>query len=336
MMQGIDSVILLLFKEIIFQINIIVMKKIITTSVFLIAVTLCFAQQEQQYTQFMYNKLAINPGYAGSHDAGCFTALYRNQWIGLEGAPKTQMLSFDTPLLHNRIGVGLNLTRTTIGITEKWTADGSYAYRVALGRGTLGLGVQASIRYFGNDYTDSRLVATQAISSDGGIPVGDQSKYVPNFGAGLYYSTENYYFGISAPRFLKNNIDFNSLSGVLGREVPHLFFMTGLLWKISETAKLQPQALFKYADNSPFDADFNLNLILQDKYTVGVTYRVGGSSLTGIGESLDFLVAAHLNANLLFGLSYDITLSEIKDYNSGSIEVILRYCLASPEGEDVI
>lgn len=213
------------------------MKKIFTTFFFLLTTILAYSQQEPQYTQFMYNKLAMNPGYAGSRDGACFTGIYRNQWIGLEGAPKTAMFSFDMPLMAERVGIGLNLNRSTIGITEKWTIDGIYAYRIPIGKGHLGVGIQASVRYIGSNYTDSRLVATQSISSDGGIPVGDQSKYVPNFGAGLYYSTNKFYIGFSAPRFLDNNIDFNSLSGVLGKEVPHVYFMTGLLWEISKNAK---------------------------------------------------------------------------------------------------
>ncbi len=313
------------------------MKKLIfTTLLFCGLSTLLLGQQEQHYTQFMYNKLALNPGYAGSHDAACFTGIYRSQWIGLEGAPETQILSFDMPLLNKRVGVGMNIVRNTIGISEKWTIDGIYTYRVRLGRGTLGLGVQASVRYFGMDFTDSRLRATQAISSDGGIPVGAQNKYVPNFGAGLYYSTEKYYIGLSAPRFLQNNIDFNNLSGVLGREVPHLYLMTGILWQINQTTKLQPQLLLKYVDNTPFDIDVNVNAIFMDRYTVGVTYRAGGSSEVGFGESIDFLVAAQLNKQFLLGFSYDITLSEIKDYNSGSIEAVVRYCLDAAEGEEII
>jgi type IX secretion system PorP/SprF family membrane protein len=304
------------------------MKKIITTILFSISVILCFSQQEPQYTQFMYNKLAMNPGYAGSHNSACFTGVYRNQWIGLEGAPKTQLFSFDMPLASKRVGIGLNINRSTIGISERLTIEGDYAYRIQIGKGFLGLGIQASVRYIGNNYADSRLVATQSISSDGGIPVGAQSMYVPNFGAGLYYSSDKFYIGLSVPRFLENSIDFNSLSEVLGKEVPHVYFMTGLLWQLNKNAKLQPQILMKYAQNTPFAMDLNLNLILIEKLTLGLTYRVGGSSAKGSGESLDVLFAIQASRQLLLGFSYDITLSEIKDHSNGSIEAVIRYCLA--------
>ena len=312
------------------------MKKIIFTTVFSLAFLLTMAQQEQQYTQFMYNKLGLNPGYAGSRDATCLTGIYRTQWIGLEGAPKTQLVSLNMPLLNRRIGIGLNIARNTIGISERWTIDGIYAYRLRLGRGTLGIGVQGSIRYIGMDYTDNRLVGSQPINTDGSIPVGIKSKYVPNFGAGLYYNTERFYIGLSAPRFLKNSIDFSEVSNVESKEVDHIFVMAGVLFSLSENIALQPQVLLKYADNSPFDVDVNASLIFMEKYTVGLTYRLGGSSATGGGESIDLLVGAQFTDHLLFGLSYDLTLSEIKEYSSGSVEAVVRYCFGSSEGEDII
>lgn len=311
------------------------MKKILTF-IFTASAILCYSQQEPQYTQFMYNKLSLNPGYAGSRETACFTGVYRNQWIGLEGAPKTMLVSFDTPLSGKRIGLGFNINRTTIGISEKWTMEGDYVYRIKLGKGFLGMGIQASVRYIGNNYADSRLVATQSITSDGGIPVGDQSRYVPNFGAGLYFNTDRFYIGLSAPRFLENSIDFNSLSGELGKEVSHIYFMTGLLWTLGKNAKLQPQILMKYTQNTPFDADINLNLILIDKLTLGMTYRLGGDSVNGIGESVDLLFAIQATEQLLLGFSYDVTLSGIREYNNGSVEAVIRYCLAGSKTTDVV
>ena len=313
------------------------MKKLITTAIFSFAVLLCMAQQEQQYTQFMYNKLHLNPGYAGSHDAACITALIRSQWIGLEGAPKTQLVSFNTPLLNKRVGVGITLLRHTIGITTKWTAEGSYAYRIRLARGELGLGVQASVRYFGKDFSDPRLVTTTGtVAGDGSIPDGTQSKYVPNFGAGIYYQTNKFYFGVSVPRLLNNNIDFSSDNIVVGKEALHLNVMAGYDVYLNDDIKLKPQVLVKYAQNSPLDADINLSLVYKERYSLGATYRLGGSTVTGFGESIDLLLAAQITDNLLFGLGYDITLSDIKDYNDGSIEALLRYCFGKSEGEDII
>ena len=134
---------------------------------------------------------------------------------------------------------------------------------------------------------------------------------------------------------MDNNIDFNSLSGAIGKEVPHLYFMTGLLWEISKNANLQPQILLKYAQNTPLDADLNLSLIFIEKLTLGLTYRIGGSSVNGAGESLDLLFAIQASEQFLLGFSYDITLSELKSHSSGSLEAVVRLCLEGKKGEAV-
>ncbi|MFK7933654.1 MAG: PorP/SprF family type IX secretion system membrane protein, partial [Saprospiraceae bacterium] len=120
------------------------MKKYTTLFSFLILLALtATAQQDQQYTQFMFNKLGYNPGYAGSQNAACITAIARNQWIGLEGAPETQALTFNMPVSGQRVGVGANIIRNTIGESENVTVDAAYAYRIPMGNGMLGLGMQA-------------------------------------------------------------------------------------------------------------------------------------------------------------------------------------------------
>jgi type IX secretion system PorP/SprF family membrane protein len=311
------------------------MRSIILGVIILFSVKV-IAQQEQQYTQFMYNKLSINPGYAGSTDAGCFSAIYRKQWIGLEGAPETQLLSFNTPLLNRRVGVGLTILRHSIGIENRISLEGSYSYRIQVGRGTLGLGIMPSIRRRTVDWNDSRLKGTQPIGVDGAIAGGFQSKWLFNVGVGAYYSTNKYYVGVSLPRILKNNIDFSEVGSIISKEVHHAYLMTGLLVNVNDKIKLQPQILVKYAQNSPLDFDLNLMGIFMEKFNAGLTYRAGGSKETGIGESLDVLVGAQLTRNLMFGLSYDITLSEVKNYSNGSIEAILRYCLGKSEGKEYI
>ena len=294
------------------------------------------AQQEQQYTQFMYNKLSINPGYAGSKDATDITGIIRSQWLGLDGAPKTQLVSLNMPLVNKRVGVGLSLVRHSISIYNRFSVEATYSYRIRMGRGTLGVGIQGSIRHISANYTDDRLNAIQSLGLDDAIPDLAQNKIVGNFGAGLYFNTSKYYIGISAPRFLKNNIDFNDLGGILAREVPHFSIMGGVVFEINENLDIQPQLLIKYVDNAPFDADVNATFIFKKLYMAGLTYRTGGSSVAGIGESIDLMLGAHIIDNLFFGLSYDMTLSDIKDYNSGSVEGVLRYSFGVSEGEEII
>ncbi|MCC6724108.1 MAG: type IX secretion system membrane protein PorP/SprF [Saprospiraceae bacterium] len=311
------------------------MKNIITTIIFLvIGIVGLQAQQQPHNTQFMYNKLGYNPAFAGSQEAPCVTCIYRQQWLGLNGAPSLAIASFNMPLNNQRVGIGANLSRHSIGITTMYNADLAYAYRVRLGKGTLGIGVQASIRSLENDF--SKTTATQPKEQDGSIPGGVRSKFLFNFGTGVYYNTDKVYFGLSAPRLLENNTDFTNDDVVISREVQHLYLMGGFTLPLSEELSLRPQGLLKYAANAPIDFDANVSLAIQNKYIVGLTYRLGGNQENGNGESLDFLVAGQLTDNLVRGVSYDLTLSAIKDYSSGSIEASVRYCFgkgAATEGD---
>lgn len=302
------------------------MRKFLLFSLFATLSTLVVAQQEAQYTQFMYNKLSYNPAYAGSLDAICATAIVRNQWLGLEGSPESQVFNIDAALPDNRIGIGLNVARSTIGISTNYNADLSYAYRVPLGKGNIGVGLQGSIRSFNADYNDERLISTQGMVIDASIPAGMQNKLTPNFGAGVYYKEDKLYLGFSVPRLLENNIDFSEDATIISQSIRHFYLMGGYVFDVNEKVQIQPQALVKYAENTPLDVDLNVNAIFMNKYMVGASYRVGGSTRGVPAESIDILFSMQINKNVLFGIAYDVTVSEIRDYSSGSIEAMVRYC----------
>ncbi|MBK6901502.1 MAG: type IX secretion system membrane protein PorP/SprF [Saprospirales bacterium] len=301
----------------------------------LVLPSLAFAQQEAHNTQFMYYKLGYNPGFAGAREAPCITAIYRNQWLGIEGAPQMQVLTFNMPLLNQRVGVGVNLSRQSVGITELITFDGIYSYRFPLWRGYLGIGIQGSIRSLSIDFQDERLHGTQPLEIDPAVPDLSQRRFLFNFGTGMYYQGEKFYLGLSAPRLLPNNIDFAESQQTLSREVQHVYLMGGVSIQAGENVRFQPQTLVKFVPNAPIDADVNLSAIFTERYIAGLTYRLGGSS-TGFGESVDILLAAQISKMLFLGFSYDITLSELRDFNTGSMEVLLRVCFGKAEGEDIV
>ena len=300
------------------------------------AITVSFGQQEAQYTQFFYNKLPINPGYAGSQLGPCFSLLYRQQWLGLEGAPESQVFNFHTSAAANRLGLGVNIHRFSIGITESLTFNTVYAYKLLVGQGTLSMGLSAGLRWMTVDYSDDRLVSTQPIGSDDLITGMKESKILPNFGAGIYYRSASYFLGISVPRILQNNLKFNETVDVLSKEIRHLFVMGGLQMKSGDNLLFQPSILLKLVKDAPFDMDVNFSAILKEKYHLGITYRLGGNRKTGFGESIDILAGLHLGEHLFTGLSYDLTLSDIKDYDNGSLEVFLRYCLSKETDNEII
>ncbi len=286
-----------------------------------------FAQQEEQYTQFMHYKLGLNPAYAGSAGDGIsFASLVRNQWAGLEGAPQTQLVSFSTIAWGENVGLGANILRQTIGVTSNYSLETAYSYRLPAPRGYLHLGLQASARMIRTDF--SKLRGTQPIGQDPALPQTLQSRLVPNFGTGIYYYSDNFYLGISIPRLIQNNIDLSDDGGIISREVRHTYLMSGFIVPLADNIQLQPQALFKYVKGAPFDADINLSLIFMEKFIAGASYRIGGSKENGLGESVSLLFSALVAERMLVGFSYDATLSELRRYSNGSIEAVVRFFFA--------
>ncbi len=284
-----------------------------------------WAQQEDQFTQFMHNKLGLNPAYAGATGETRVTALMRQQWLGIEGAPQTQLVTFNMAP-RKRLGVGGTISRSSIGITDRYTLEGSYAYRFELGNGYFGMGLSASMRMLQVRFND--VQANQSVDADGAIPNnGFQSRFVPNFGAGLYYNTKKFYLGVAAPRLLQNSINFANASATLTRERVHVFGMTGFVIPITSNEEiiLQPHILLKYVEGAPFDADINMSVTFNKNFTGGVSYRIGGNKATGTGESIAALFSAQVSDKIMFGLSYDMTLTELRDHNSGSVELFMHY-----------
>ena len=291
------------------------------------------AQQERQYSQFMYNKLAVNPAFAGNLPSLTISGLYRNQWLGIPGAPVTQVLSANIPLSEQRIGLGANLIHSSIGISEMWTLGGMYAYRVPAGNGFISGGVEASVRYYGVNYADSRLQADQDLAIDNAVVNENVSKYVPNVGLGFYYSDASFYAGISAPRLISSNIKFKD-NLLISREVIHLYGMAGYSIGLKDNLFLTPQVMVKYARNAPLSLDANLMLDFADRFSTGVSYRTGNVH-NPVGESIDVLFGFKLIPTLFMGLAYDIPFGEIGRYNKGSLEIMLRYMMPYEENTEV-
>ena len=294
-------------------------------------------QHEQQYSQFMYNKLIFNPGYAGSSDDLTFVAAYRNQWMGFEGAPTSMGLSVDGSLRKDKIGLGMNIFRQTIGIFDNWTMDGVYAYKLKMGpEATLSAGVQASLRYYGANFADSRLRGSQELGIDPAIPMDQINDLSANFGFGLYFSTPHFYAGLSMPRLLNTNVDFVDRELPLSRESRHAFFMTGANIRLSSVLEWTPQVLIKQVSNAPLGWEVFSGFTVLERYTAGLGFRSGGLA-SNLGESIDVLIGFQLSAPLFIGFSYDILISEFRSYSSGSIEAVVRYSFVKePERKERI
>ncbi len=294
------------------------------------ALSLC-AQQEPQYTQFMFNKLVYNPGYAGSFVSPTLTAIYRGQWLGIDGAPNSQVLSYNQPLLNERLGIGGNLSRFSIGITRSFTVDLVYCYRIPMRRGHLGIGLQPSVRNFWQNWGDERLYSATPPTIDVSIPTGIRSKWLVNFGFGLYYANNEsgWYVGASVPRFLQNNIDFSEFGPDVSREERHFNAMGGLTLRPNDDLEIVPQLLLRYVPNAPFSAEVNVMSGLKRKFYGGLTYRGGGDRY---GESVDVLAGLQATKNLFLCLSYDIGLTRLHRLSHGTLEAVVRWWFNPPEG----
>ena len=308
------------------------MNKLLTTFIFLIFISgAAFAQQESQYTQFMHNKLTINPAYAGARDVPSLLALYRNQWGGFEGAPKSILFSFNAPLAADKVGFGLTIENHTKGIQQDWGATMAYSYKIVMNDETnVRFGLQGRIRQITYDFASPNLTPRQS-NDPAIIDNGQGSLYSGNFGIGAYLTHKSFYLGASVPSLLKPIIGFND-GEPTAQERPHIYVMSGITLPISETVKIEPSMLFKYVSGPPLDFDFNVSFIFDDRVSTGLSYRLGGDD-DSFGESIDLTLFYLVSQDLGIGLAYDFTLSKIADYTSGSFEVMLRYDITKRAGD---
>ncbi len=301
-----------------------------STLIFVLLGFSLWAQQEAHYTNFMYNQQLYNPATVGSRNTPSFTALHRSQWIGFEGAPTSQVVSFQTPIMRQRAGVGGTMSRYAIGLNVSWFGSAAYAYNLRLTEHlSFRLGMQATLEYIGVDFGDPRVVVVT--ENDNSLRNGYVENYKANVGVGGYLTYKDmFYFGFSGPQLLPNEIGLNDLTSKTATLAPHRYANLGAAIPVTEQVELMPNFMMKYVDNAPVSFDINFSLRYAKKVTAGVTYRTGGN---GKGDSVDGLVFFQISQKLGAGIGYDYTLSDIREYQSGSVEVLLRYDLRSDEGD---
>lgn len=277
-----------------------------------------YAQQQQHYTQFMYNKLLINPGYAGMREVPSLTAIYRNQWAGFEGAPQSALLSFNSPFFTPRVGIGGTVSHVTIGLQRDLNIQLAYSYAIVADKDfTLRLGLLGSLRSLGLNFQE----ASPYQDIDPSIDNRRINDLYTNAGIGLYGVWRQQVFaGFSVPRLIENSIGLNLDQGVTtARERRHYYANVGGIIPLRKEVRLLTSVLFKYVDNAPLNADINMNLEYK-KFTGGLSYRTGGD---GPGESVDLLAFYQFHPQVGVGAAYDFTLSDLRDYSAGSFELLL-------------
>lgn len=270
------------------------------------------AQQDPQFSQHMFTKLYYNPAVAGANDAICGTLLYRNQWTGFGGEPKTAMLSADMPIDALHGGVGLTVHGIDkLGAGNSLNIKANYAYRAELSNGRLGIGL--GIGYHQESIDGGKLIYNDA--NDANIPTGTESGGSYDLSLGLYYQTDAMYVGLSTSHLTANEIKVGDITTKLDR---HYFLMAGYSYDINSTFAIKPAVMIK-SDIVETQFDLNANLMINSKYWIGGAYR--------FQDAIVVMAGLEIIPNLKLGYSYDITTSRIKTYSSGTHEIVLSYCM---------
>ena len=281
------------------------------------------AQQQPMYSQYMFNMLNINPAYAGSRGVMTATALYRNQWVGIPGAPRTSSFSFDMPLNEKKIGIGFQLYDDRLGIERTTGINAFYAFRFQIsGSGTLSLGLQAGLLNYQANYTEVSTFQPNDPSFAANV-----SGLLPSAAAGVYYNSDKFYIGFSTPALLKTQISYNNaaqIASVTSQDL-HLYLASGFVMNLNQDLALKPSVLLKAVSGAPLEVDVNANLWIQNKLSIGASYRTG--------DAVVGMVELQLNQQLRFGYAYDKTFSDLGTLNTGTHELMLRMEFGSSGGK---
>jgi len=274
------------------------------------------AQQDPQYTQYMYNMNVVNPAYAGSRGTLSLGLLGRSQWTSVDGAPKSFTFNAHAPL-GKKVGVGISVVSDEIGPAKEQNIYADFSYTLATSDvGRLAFGLKGGVTLLDVNLLDVVLPQT----GSAGDPVFDENinDAFPNFGAGIYYYTDKWYASFSVPNILKSeHLDKDNINTKASEEV-HYFLTGGYVFDLSSTLKFKPSLMFKGVAGAPVSIDINANFLLYERFELGASYRVEDavSLLFNFGVTPDFRI----------GYAYDYTISEFSNSNTGgSHEIILLY-----------
>ena len=288
------------------------MKTKIFSFVLMFTAIVSYAQQDAQFTQYMYNTININPAYAGSRGALIIFGLYRTQWVGLDGAPETSSFSVNTPINSSNLGIGVSLVNDKIGPTNENTLSVDLSYTIQTSADfKLSFGIKGTGNLFNLDVNKLNPV-------DQGDPQFQDlnSKFSPNVGAGVYYHSDKAYIGLSVPNFIETN-RYSDNDVAIFKDKINYYLMAGYVFDVNPDIKFKPAALIKMVEGAPLQADISANFMFIDKLVVGVAYRWSAS--------LSAMVGFQVSDGLYLGYGYDRETTNLNNYNSGSHEIFLRY-----------
>lgn len=287
-----------------------------------LAVGSIFAQQDAQYTQYMFNTMTVNPAYAGSRGQLSIATLYRSQWVGLEGAPETFTLNLHSPIRDSRLGYGISVINDNIGdgVVQQTYFDAVVSYTIDVSAfGKLSFGLKGGGNLLNLDFSGLANFDQEPINQD-----NIDNRFSPNFGLGIYYHTDRFYAGLSAPNVLETDYfdnsqrDSNSVQ-FLSTERINFYFITGYVFDLGVLTKFKPALLTKAVAGAPLQIDVSGNFLFNEKFSLGVAYRWDAA--------VSALVGFQLSEKFMLGLAYDRETTDLggTQFNDGSFEVFLRF-----------
>ncbi len=281
-----------------------------------------YAQQDAQYTQYMYNTMSVNPAYAGSRGQLSIAALYRSQWVGLDGAPKTQTLNLHSPIRNSKLGYGISIVNDNIGdgVVQETYFDAVVSYTLDVSQeGKLSFGLKAGGSLLNLDFQGLRNFDSEPIQGN-----NIDNNFSPNIGLGLYYHTNVFYAGLSAPNLLESDYfdnsqrDSNSVQ-FLSTERINFDLITGYVIDLSYNTKFKPALLTKVVSGAPLQVDLSASFLFNEKFSLGAAYRWDAA--------ISALFGFQLSDQLMIGLAYDRETTELGStaFNDGSFEIFVRF-----------
>ena len=274
------------------------------------------AQQDAQYSMYMFNPLAVNPAYAGSREALSVTMLGRKQWVNIDGAPATATLSIHSPLRYEAISLGLSVIQDEIGPTKNTGMYADIAYRINVSKKSkLAFGLKGGLDMFSATFGSLRVIDGSDIQYT--TPIRNQ--LMPNFGFGVYLNSDDYYIGLTAPKIVRNKFESGTVNGLASMQDRHFFLTAGKTFKVNSVIDIIPSFVAKAVEDAPLSLDVNVNFMFYEKLWIGGGYRFGDSFIGNI--------VYHFTPHFRAGYAYDYALSDLGNYNTGSHEIMINYDL---------
>lgn len=294
------------------------MKKIIVVFAFLCLSLISYAQQDSQFTQYMYNTINVNPAYAGSRESMNIFALHRTQWVGLDGAPVTNTASINTPINGSNVGLGVSIVNDKIGPSDENNIAVDFSYTIHTSDTyKLSFGLKATANLLNIDFTKLNKDDMNDYNFDTNI----DNKFSPNIGIGFYLHSDNTYIGISAPNLLETK-HFDRYAGTgsnshIASEKIHYYLIAGHVFDLSSEVKFKPSILTKVVQGAPLQLDISGNFLINQKFVAGLAYRWSAA--------VSAMVGFQATDSWFIGYGYDLETTKLANYNSGSHEIFLRY-----------